>query len=178
MVFILFLIVLLIIALLGASILKNIVHSRIDHTTVATLDLERYMGTWYEIARMDNRFERKMTGVTAQYRLLDGGTIEVINSGTCPSGKRKSSLGHAKASSVPGRLRVSFFCFFYSDYNVMELADDYSWALVGSRTSKYLWILSRTPHLAQEIIDDLKIKAQERGYDPEMLVIVDQSSRE
>lgn len=173
----LFLIVLLIIALVGASILKNIVHSRIDHTPVATFDVERYMGTWYEIARIDNRFERGMTGVTAQYRQLDGGTIEVLNSGTCPSGKRKTSLGRAKATAVPGRLRVSFFCFFYSDYNVMELADDYSWALVGSRTSSYLWILSRTPHLAQEIVDDLKIRAQERGYDPEVLVMVDQTTR-
>lgn len=172
----LYVIVLLIVVLLGASLLRNVMHGRIDHTTVSTLDLKRYMGTWYEIARLDNRFERGMTHVTASYTLRPDGTVEVVNSGTCPkTGERRTSRGRAKTTSHPGRLRVSFFWIFYSDYKVLELADDYSWAVIGSRTSGYLWFLSRTPTVTPEVFEQMRIKAQERGYDVDQLVVVDQS---
>lgn len=170
-----FVIVLLIVALLGATLLKNIVHSRIDRTTVPELDLERYMGTWYEIARLENRFEKGMIAASAQYRLLDDGRVEVVNSGTCPeSGERKISIGHARKGRAPGHFRVSFGGPFDADYNVMELGKEYAWALVGSRSAGYLWILARTPVLPAEVLEDIKMRAQERGYDVDQLVMVDQ----
>ena len=176
MVIMLFIIVLLVIALIAASILKNIVHGRIDRTTVPDLDLKRYMGTWYEIARLENRFERGMIAVKAQYRLLDDGTVEVVNSGVCPTGgERKISVGRARKGSCPGQFRVSFAGVFSSDYNIMELGKEYQWALVGSRSASYLWILSRTPSMDKDTLEEIRIKAQERGYDTEQLFMVDQS---
>lgn len=175
MTILLFIILLLIIALLGAGILRNIIRGRIDRTTVAQFDLERYMGTWYEIARLENRFERGMVGIKAQYRRLDDGSVEVVNSGMCPQGsERKISVGHARKGRHTGQLRVSFSSLFSADYNVLELGPDYEWALVGSHSAAYLWILSRTQTLPAQTLDQIKILAQARGYDVDALVMVDQ----
>lgn len=120
----------------------------IDRRTVGVFDLKRYMGDWYEIARYDHRFERGLMEVRASYRLRADGRIDVRNSGVSLYGeRRKTARGKARTTNHTGRLRVSFFWFFYSDYNVMELGEEYEWALVGSRSAKYLWILSRTPRL-------------------------------
>lgn len=170
-----YVIVLLVIALFTASSLKALVHRRIERKTVSELDLERYMGTWYEIARLENRFERGMTAVTAQYRLLEDGTVEVINSGTCPkTGERKVALGRARKGRCPGQLKVSFLGFFGAPYNVLDLGDNYEWALVGSSSYRYLWILSRTPKLDAVVVEQIKLRAREYGYDTEKLVMVDQ----
>ena len=118
---------------------------RTDRMPVAVFDLRRYMGTWYEIARYDHSFERRLAGVQAHYGLPDG-RVTVENSGVdYRSDRRKRARGKARATAMPGRLRVSFFWFFYSDYNVLELGPDYDWALVGGGSSKYLWILAHTP---------------------------------
>ena len=143
--------------------------------TVKTLDLNRYLGKWYEIARFDHRFERGLVGVTAEYSLLPDGKIRVINSGYKGSytGKHNVAEGKAKVPdpSRPGQLKVSFFLWFYGDYNVLELdQENYSYALVGSSSDNYLWILSRTPQISGEIRELLLEKARQRGYDTSRLI--------
>lgn len=148
-----------------------------DNSTVEEFDLSRYLGKWYEIARFDHSFERGMQNVTAEYSLRDDGKVSVFNSGW-KGEKFKLAEGKAKypdPKNDPGHLRVSFFLFFYSDYNVMLLDNDYSVALVGSRSPNYLWILSRTPEVDQEVLDVLLEEAQNRGYDVSKLIWVDQS---
>ena len=103
---------------------------QVNTTTVANLDLQKYMGRWYEIARLDNSFERGMTDVVAEYTLLDDGTIRIVNSGM-KDGKYHQSEGRGKVTSQTGRLRVSFFMFFYSDYNILAMSPDGQWVLVA-----------------------------------------------
>lgn len=145
-----------------------------DTHTVSSLDVTRYMGLWYEIARYENSFERDMTGVTATYTLLPDGKIQVENVGY-RNGVKKRAVGHAFLPDAvqPGKLKVSFFLWFYSDYYVLELdSDNYSYALVGSSSDKYLWILSRTPSLKKETKDKLIASIKNRGYDVEKLVFL------
>ena len=149
----------------------------INRTTVGAIDLKRYMGRWYEIARYDHHFERNMECCEAYYTLLPNGKITVTNSGISKkTGRRKMSIGKAKPGKVAGELRVSFFWFFYSDYNILALGDEYEWALVGSRSPRYLWILSRTPHLSNETKREILNIARSRGYDIEELIWVRQES--
>lgn len=142
-----------------------------DHTTVNELDVNRYMGIWHEIARYDHRFERGMMDVTAIYTLRPDGTIRVENRGCIhhePYDVCKTTEGRAKIPDVtqPGKLKVSFFPGIYSDYYVMELdREEYGYALVGSSSDKYLWILSRTPEMPEEIKKKLLAAALRRGYD-------------
>ena len=128
------------------------------------------MGRWYELARFDHRFERDMTNVMTEYRLLDDGTVEVINIGI-RDGKEHRATGHAKTTTEAGRLRVSFFWKFYSDYNIMEMAEDGSWVLVGSRSPEYLWILSRHPSLPDSTMQHIIELARKRGYAVENLIL-------
>ena len=146
---------------------------KVDNSTVGGLDLSRYLGDWYEIARFDHSFERGLTHAKANYALNPDGTIVVTNSGLL-DGKQKESIGKAKTTDTVGLLRVSFFGPFYSDYRVMMLAEDYSYALVGSKNAKYLWILSRTPELPQEILTKILTVATARGYDTGKLIWVEQ----
>lgn len=155
-----------------------------DHSTVDELDLHRYMGTWYEIARFDHRFERGLSEVTATYTLLPDGTVRVDNRGYKhhePYDVCHTAEGRAKVPdpSQPGKLKVSFFLSFYSDYYVLELdREGYNYALIGSSTDNYLWILSRTPILPEDIKKKLLTAAVRRGYDVEKLIWVDQRKRE
>lgn len=145
-------------------------------TTVSNLDVNRFMGSWYEIARYEHSFEKGMTHVKANYSLLPDGTIRVLNSGM-KNGKKKEIEGKArkkKDSNSNSKLEVSFFLWFYSDYFVFELDDNYQYAVIGSSSDKYLWILSRTPQLPQSIINDLLIKIKKRGYDTSKLYFVPQ----
>jgi len=150
----------------------------INSSTVKKLDLNRYMGTWYEIARFDHSFERNLIRVTANYTLLPNGKIEVLNQGykNTPDGKLKIAKGKAKQpdKEAPGKLKVSFFLFFYADYYVLELDKDYQWALLGSSSDKYLWILSREPSPDQPILDHILAQAKSRGYDIDKLIWVEQ----
>ncbi len=148
---------------------------RPDNTPVGSLDLNRYMGTWYEIARYDHSFERGLDRVQARYELQDDGSVIVRNSGYDPrTGDTKEAQGKAKAGKQSGMLRVSFFWFFYSDYIVMELGPGYQWALVGSKSPKYLWILSRTPELPDETLIHIFSLAERRGYPTDDLIFVNQ----
>ncbi len=151
---------------------------KLDKSTVKELDLERFMGKWYEIARFDHSFERGLEGVTATYTLKENGKIDVLNEGykKVLGGERSKSRGKAKRPdpNKPGALKVSFFWFFYADYLVMELDRDYQWALIGSSSSKYLWILSRTPQLNHNVLQHIINKAKKRGYNTDKLIYVDQ----
>lgn len=141
----------------------------INKRIVSELDLTRYVGEWYEIARLPNRFERGLVGVKANYSFCDKGKIRVVNSGYRETleGEYTEAIGRAKRPnpSQPGRLKVAFFWCFYAPYWVLELDADYRWAVVGSRADKYLWILSRTPQLPAQRLEMLLQRIQERGYD-------------
>ena len=147
----------------------------INSTTIDNLDLKRYMGRWYELARFDHRFERNMERCEAYYALESDGNIAVRNSGIdTKTGLLRIADGKAKLGKQPGQLRVSFFLFFYSDYNVLALGEDYDWALVGSKSPKYLWILSRTPSLPESTIEHILAIARARGYNTDNLIWVRQ----
>lgn len=150
--------------------------NQFDKSTVTELDLNRYLGKWYEIARYDHRFERGMHHCTAEYTLMDDGTIRVINRGI-KDGKATESKGKAKTTTTPGLLRVSFWGPFYSDYRILMLDQDYTYALVGSGTMGYLWILSRTPTLPQQTLFRIYTEASRRGYDTANLIMVEQDEK-
>jgi lipocalin len=148
-----------------------------DNSTVKEFDLSRYLGEWYEIARYNHSFERGMDNTMAQYILQDDGKVVVLNTGW-KDGNFKLAEGKAKyldPQGEPGALRVSFFLFFYSDYNVMMVDENYQISLVGSKAQKYLWILSRTPVPDPDLLQMVLEEAQKRGYDTSELIWVDQS---
>ena len=165
-------------AVLALPMLSSAQETRFDSSPVSEFDLSRYLGKWYEIARFDHSFERGMDNVTAEYVLRDDGLIDVINSGW-RDGKYKVADGKAKQpdpSNDPGHLAVSFFLFFYSDYNVLMIDHAYQVALVGSKSTKYLWILSRTPEVSDKVMDAFLEEASLRGYNIDDLIWVDQSA--
>lgn len=143
----------------------------VDNSVVDSLDVNRYLGEWYEIARYDHRFERGMENTRAIYSMRDDGMIDVINTGV-KDGERKESKGKAKLTDTPALLRVSFFGPFYSDYRVMMLDADYQYALIGSGSDEYLWILSRKPSLTDTVKQQVIKEAQRRGYDTSKLIWV------
>lgn len=141
----------------------------IDRSVVRSLDLHKFMGRWYEVARFDHSFERGMTNVTADYEMLPDGRVRVVNRGV-RDGRPMESIGKAKTTAEAGRLRVSFFWFFYSDYNIMAMGPKGEWALIGSRSPKYLWILSRRETMSDTEINHILAIARERGYDTSKLI--------
>lgn len=155
----------------------------IDTKTVDNLNLDKYLGTWYEIARFPHSFEKDLIGVTAIYSMREDGKIKVINQGykNTLDGKLSVAEGKAKIPDVsnPGKIKVSFFWIFYADYNVLELDSvNYQWVLIGSSSDKYLWILSRTPKMDSTIYNMLIEKAKSRGYKTENLILVPQKIKE
>ena len=148
-----------------------------DNSTVDEFDLSRYLGEWYEVARYNHSFERGMDNTMAEYILQDDGKVVVLNTGW-KDGKFKIAEGKAKYKDPegdPGALKVSFFLFFYSEYNVMMVDENYQISLVGSKAEKYLWILSRTPVPDPDLLEMILDEAEERGYDTSKLIWVDQS---
>ena len=163
-------------ALMAHSSCYSSGHMDIDTSTVKKLDILRFMGKWYEIARYEHTFEKGMTHVTAEYSLEPNGKIRVVNKGI-KNGKAKEIVGKAKQPNpveYPGRLKVSFFFWFYSDYYVLELDNNYQYAIIGSSSDKYLWILSRTPELPKVTLDKLLASIKQRGYDLTKLIFVEQ----
>lgn len=143
---------------------------------VAGFNLKKYLGTWYEIARMPVRFENNLNRVTATYSLRSDGKVKVENEGVdTKSQKRKRAIGKAKfaGSTDTGYLKVSFFGPFYADYVILELDQDYRYAMVAS-SRKYLWILSRMPALDQNILVALTEKAKSLGFETERLYFTPQ----
>ena len=137
--------------------------------TVEKVDLEKYQGVWYEIAKLPNRFEKGLTCITAEYTILENGNIQVVNKGLKDGDPNNVSsvTGKAKRKNEGDntKLKVSFFGPFYGDYYIIDLSENYEYALVGEPSREYLWILSRTPKLEKEIVDDLLEKAKKLGFD-------------
>jgi len=157
---------------------QNKKSGELNITTVKELDLQRYLGTWYEIARFDHSFERGLVGATATYSLRDDGKIKVLNQGykNTLDGELSVAEGKAKLTGEPGKLKVSFFWIFYADYYILELDENYQWALIGSKSDKYLWILSRTPKLEDNVKNLILHYATKRGYDTSKLIWVEQKT--
>lgn len=143
---------------------------------VSGFDIQRYLGTWYEIARLDHRFERGLERVTAQYTLREDGGLQVVNRGFDVSADRwKEAEGKAYFIDDPqtGRLKVSFFGPFYGGYNIIELDHEgYQYALVCGPSTAYLWILARQPDLDRRIVDRLAGRARALGFDTGQLIFV------
>jgi apolipoprotein D and lipocalin family protein len=140
---------------------------------VSTVDLSRYVGRWYEIARLPNRFEKKCAdSVTATYTLGRGGNIEVVNRCRKSSGEYTTAKGKAKIvdKKTNAKLKVTFFWPFYGDYWILDLGANYEYAVVGDPSREYLWILSRTPWLDEGLYQRLLANMSRRGFKTETIV--------
>ena len=140
--------------------------------TVEKVDIEKYKGTWYEIARFEHFFEKGCKNVTATYELKSDGDIQVINRCTMiEDQKKKEAIGVAYAvDSTNSKLKVSFFRPFYGDYYILDLADDYSYALVGAPSRELLWILSRTKTIDESTKEKILAKLPLLGFDKEKFI--------
>ncbi|NTU52633.1 MAG: lipocalin [Chlorobiaceae bacterium] len=136
---------------------------------VDNFKLDRYLGTWYEIARIDNRFERGSEQVSAIYTLREDGMVKVLNKGYYPDKQKwKTAEGKGKFSgdSNVGSLKVSFFGPFYGPYIVFALDhESYSWAMVTASSRDYFWILARTPQMEPALYARLLEEAKAQGFD-------------
>lgn len=161
--------ILLMIGLLGcATIPKGAV-------AVKPFDKNKYLGKWYEIARIDFKYERGLNNTTAQYSLNDNGTIKVVNQGYNPQkGEWKRAEGKAKFVGDPNvaMLKVSFFGPFYGGYNVIAIDDQYKYALVAGESLKYLWILSRETSIPEDVKANYLKIARSIGYNTDKLIWV------
>ncbi|PSF13162.1 lipocalin family protein [Marinobacter shengliensis] len=145
---------------------------------VTGFDQNRYLGTWYEIARLDHSFERGLNQVTAEYTLNDDGSIKVINRGYSEEkGEWKEAQGRAKfvGDSNVGHLKVSFFGPFYASYVVFGLDDDYTTAYITGYNRNYLWLMSRTPEVSEEVLETFMERAEAEGFELGELIVVEQS---
>jgi apolipoprotein D and lipocalin family protein len=137
--------------------------------TVEHVDVARYMGAWYEIAKFPQWFEKGLVGVTANYTLLPNGKVRVINSGYKKdfNGKLKTSKGKAWIvdKTTNAKLKVSFFWPFAGNYWILELGKDYDYAVVGDNSRNYIWILSRKPQMDETLYNDLLQRIQAKGFD-------------
>lgn len=147
--------------------------------TVEFVDFNKYLGRWYEIARLPNFFEKDdMQNIVADYSLLPSGNIAVRNSSTRAGGKESEVNGVARAVDTSNsKLKVTFapaplrvLPFVWGNYWILELDDDYQWALVGDPTHKFLWILSRTPQLADSTYEHVCGLITKKGYDVDRLI--------
>jgi apolipoprotein D and lipocalin family protein len=145
---------------------------------VTGFELQKYLGKWYEIARLDHSFERGLTRVSAEYSLRDDGGVAVVNRGYSQEDAQwKQAEGKAYFVNEPdeGYLKVSFFGPFYGSYVIFELdQEEYQYAFVSGPDLSYLWLLSRKPDLEAEIIDRFVSRAQQLGYDTGQLIFVQQ----
>ncbi len=146
---------------------------------VEDVEIERYMGRWYEIARYPNSFEQDCVGVTADYTLLSDGRVEVLNTCRDADGNTVSTIeGFAEVADPETRakLTVYFFFPFGAPYWILELGDDYEYAVVGDPSRTFLWILSRTPTLDPALYDEITQRLPDKGYDPGRLELVPQNA--
>jgi apolipoprotein D and lipocalin family protein len=142
---------------------------------VTAFDLQRYQGRWYEIARLDHRFERGLTDVSATYTPQADGSVQVVNRGFSPaSGAWREAVGKALFTGAPttGSLKVSFFGPFYGGYHVVSLDADYRWALVVGADLDYCWVLARDKTLDQDTRTAIVARARALGVDIDALIWV------
>lgn len=141
--------------------------------TVSSVDLARYLGRWYEIARFDHRFERGCSDVEAFYTLREDGMIGVVNRCHLHAENRtKEANGRAYIvdETSNAKLKVTFFWPFYGNYWIIDLAEDYRYAVVSEPSKEYFWILSRTPEMTQEDLDHILSSASTLGFDTSKLI--------
>jgi apolipoprotein D and lipocalin family protein len=153
-------------------------------STVAKVDLKRYVGLWYEIARIPNRFQKQCAwGVTAEYILRDDGRIDVINRCRRSDGKTEEARGLARIEDPPtnARLKVSFFSILgwrpvWGDYLIIGLGENYQYALVGSPDRRYGWILARQHKLQEATLKEIFARLRAQGYDPKLFQMTRQEA--
>lgn len=172
----------LIILLMMPFIISGCLGMPDDVYPVKDFEINKYLGKWYEIARLDHSFERGLNNVSAEYSLKDDGGVKVINKGFDTEDSAWSEA-EGKAYFVEdentGYLKVSFFGPFYGSYVVFELdKENYQYAFVSGNTTSYLWLLSRTPKVNKEIIDLFIAKSKKLGFDTDGLIFVDQNENE
>lgn len=141
--------------------------------TVDSVDLNRYVGTWYEIARYPNSFQKGCLGSTASYTLRDDGEIDVVNScRDAEDGRTRRVEGRAWVvdPATNARLKVSFFWPFRGDYWIIDLGKEYEYAVVGTPNRKYLWVLSRTPAMDDAVYAAIMERVRRLGFDPGRVV--------
>ncbi len=147
---------------------------------VSNFELDRYLGKWYEIARLDHSFERGLEQVTAEYSLKKNGDVKVLNKGYSPQNnewKEAEGKAYLVNAANEGYLKVSFFGPFYGSYVVFELEqDNYEYAFVAGPNTNYLWLLSRRPTVPLEILNKFKKISKELGFNTENLILVKQNS--
>jgi apolipoprotein D and lipocalin family protein len=144
-----------------------------DPKTVPFVDLKKYAGTWFEIARYPNRFQKKcVSDVRATYNLTSDGKVSVLNQCVQANGKVKTAKGKAKVvdRTSNAKLKVTFFWPFYGDYWILDLDPDYTYAVVGEQDRKYLWILSRTPEIDSGLYNEILQRITNQGYDTSKLI--------
>lgn len=145
-------------------------------TPVNNFSLERYLGRWYEVARLDHSFERGLEAVSADYSLREDGSIKVINSGlNIETGEiqQAEGKGYFVDNSNIGHLKVSFFGPFFGSYVIFELdQEDYQYAFVAGNTANYLWLLARTPEVPDAVLRGFMDKASKFGFNTEELIFV------
>jgi apolipoprotein D and lipocalin family protein len=142
---------------------------------IDNFELNRYLGDWYEIARLDHSFERGLEAVKAEYSLRDDGGIRVINSGRdSKSQVAQQAEGRAYFVEEPnrGHLKVSFFGPFFGSYVIFELDENYQYAFIAGNNRDYLWLLARTPEVSEELIDQFISRASLLGFDTSQLIFV------
>jgi apolipoprotein D and lipocalin family protein len=166
------------ILILFTAMIFNSVNLQKVPSVVSTVDLKRYMGMWYEIARLPNYFERKLKCTSANYTLRDDGRITVLNKGYYLTDPQKSTSARGVAwipdRNSPAKLKVQFFWPFSGDYWIMELDKEYRYVLVGDPSHKYLWILAREKEMDEQTYNMLLSKAVENGYDVKSIIRVEQ----
>jgi apolipoprotein D and lipocalin family protein len=165
------------IALMGIALI-GCVSTPEGISPVKSFELPRYLGTWYEIARLNHSFERDLQQVTAEYSMRDDGGVKVVNKGfNSKKGTWKEAEGKAYFVEEPslGYLKVSFFGPFYGSYVVFELGKNYEYAFVAGPNRDYLWLLSRSPQVSPEVYERFVARAGELGFDTASLIRVDQS---
>ena len=140
--------------------------------TVAKVELQRYMGDWFEIARLPNPFQKKCAQTTARYTLTRDGHFKILNGCLTLEGKHLEASGraHVVEANTGSKLRVTFFWPFYGDYWILDLDPGYRWALVGTPDRKYLWVISRTERMEAPSLEALLTKARALGYDLSPLI--------
>ena len=170
--------VLHLVGIAAAALLAACTSTHPPLATVQTVDLDRYYGTWYEIARLPNRFQAMCVADTKATYRPDGNTVKVVNRCRTASGTIEQADGIAKvvAGSQGARLRVSFFRPFYGDYWILDLDPDYRWVLVGEPGRHYAWILARQPRLDAATLETLLARAAALGFDRQAFIMTPHAS--
>lgn len=166
---------LMIMVMIASTLLAGVVadsrKSELD--VVGSVDLARYAGRWYEIARLPNRFQKKCAdSVTADYALRADGKVDVVNRCRKKSGEFTSAKGKARIvdKKTNAKLKVTFFWPFSGDYWILDLGPNYEYAVVGDPSRKYLWILSRTPAIDETLYQQLLAKMAARGFQTDRMI--------